>query len=34
MDQRLQDYLALCQAVGHIVVEWSIIERQIKNRIP
>jgi hypothetical protein len=29
MDKRAQDYLAFCQAIGHIIVTWSLIERQI-----
>lgn len=33
MDHRVDDYLALCQAVGHIVVEWSLVERQFDNWI-
>src|SRR5712692_9751290 len=31
IDPRLTGYLAMCQAVGHIVVEWALIERQIDN---
>src|SRR5713226_6348147 len=31
MDQRLQDYLAFCQAIGHIIVTWALVERQFDN---
>ena len=30
-DPRMVDYLALCQAVGHIIIEWSLIEQQLDH---